>query len=159
MSCPRTLPCQNQADNDAIRFVVLMDAPTVNYAPSFKMAHYRWFRVKWLSFQSPVSDFDALFLAVNSLGEGKQDTIFTSNNRYVPSSIYTISMPIKEGERVALDSSADPWSWIPLPEGVNLRNLQFQAFVNGLLPGSDKMANVVTPTNKVSFELEFRCSL
>ena len=157
--CPRSLPCSMQADNDVIRFVVTMDKPSISYSPTFKMAHFRYFRVKWLSFTCPVANLDCIFLTVNSLGEGKQDKVYTLTNIYAPSAIYTISMPVQENQRVALDSSADPWSWIPLPEGVNLKNLQFQVFGNGITPGDPGMNAVVNVTNQVSFELEWRCSL
>ena len=132
MSCPRSLPCNMQSDNDVVRFTVVMDNTSLNYSPTFKMAHYRYFRVKWLSFQCPLAGQDVLHLGVNSLGEGKQDITYTSTNRYASANVYTISMPLQEGERVALDSSADPWSWIPLPEGVNLKNIQFYAWTNGI---------------------------
>jgi len=150
-----------QGDNpERISFVIKMNDQSLQYHPaSIKMAHYKRFRVKWCSYKLPLQGYNVLYITMNNLGQGRQNANMSTNassdltDSY---SIYTFSMPIEYDSRVGYSSEADPYGWIPLPEGVNLRNLQFYAFPEGVLSGGAP-AGFITTLNPLTFEIEWSC--
>ena len=150
-----------QGDNpERISFVIKMTSDNIQYHPaSIKMSHYRRFRVKWASFRCPLAGYSVLFITMNSMGNGRQNatmTVHASADQSNSYSIYTMSMPIEHDERIGYSSESDPYGWIDLPVGVNLRNLTFQAFPEGSYSGNAP-AGFVTSANPVTFEMEFSC--
>ena len=157
LTCNSGLPCRVQGDNDRVRFVVGMTIQRLDWCPSFKLAHYKYFRVRWVSFKSSLS-FNVLFININALGEGKQDNFLnTSANTTTSSTVasaYTVSMPIESGIKTSFDYTGDNYGWIPLPNSVNLKKFTMFGYCEGTTAG-DAPANFITPANPVVMELEF----
>ena len=145
-----------------MRFVVGMTEQRLDWCPSFKLAHYKYFRVRWLSFKSVLPGYFVLFININSLGEGKQDRQLLATGMTTTSSnlnsTYTVSMPIEHNVRTSFDYTADSYGWIPLPEGVNLKKFTIYGHPELSTPG-DAPAGFITFTNVVSLELEFACEI
>ena len=162
LTCNSGLPCRVQGDNDRVRFVLILPQQRLDWAPSFKLAHYKYFRVRWASFKSPLPTFSVLFININSLGEGQQDKRLLSTGVTTTSSnlnsTYTVSMPIQHNVTTSFDYTADSYGWIPLPEGVNLKKFTIYGHPELSTPG-DAPAGFITFTNVVSLELEFACEI
>ena len=157
LTCNSGLPCRVQGDNDRVRFVVGLTIQRLDWCPSFKLAHYKYFRVRWVSFKSSLP-FNVLFININALGEGKQDNFLnTSANTTTSSTVasaYTVSMPIEQNIKTSFDYTADNYGWIPLPNSVNLKKFTMFGYCEGTTAG-DAPANFITPANPVVMELEF----
>ena len=157
-----SLCCKVQGDNPRVRFVIGMTEQRTDWCPSFKLAHYKYFRVRWASFKCPLPNDFVLFININSLGEGKQDerllaTGMTTTSSTVAST-YTVSMPIEHNVKVSFDYTADLYGWIPLPEGVNLKKFVIFGYPELTTPGTAP-AGFITPGNPVTMELEFTCDI
>ena len=161
LTCNSGLPCNVQGDNDRVRFVVGLTEQRLDWCPSFKLAHYNYFRVRWLSFKS-VLPFNVLFINVNALGEGKQDNFLNPNaNTTTTSTIastYTVSMPIEANVKTSFDFTSDTNGWIPLPKSVNLKRLTFFGYCEATIAGNAP-AGFITAGNPVTAELEFACKI
>ncbi len=162
LTCNSGLPCRVQGDNDRVRFVVGMTEQRLDWCPSFKLAHYKYFRVRWLSFKSVLPGYFVLFININSLGEGKQDRQLLATGMTTTSSnlnsTYTVSMPIESGIKTSFDYTADNYGWIPLPESVNLKKFVIYGYPE-LVTAGDAPPGFITGTNIVTMELEFACEI
>lgn len=152
-------PCSAQGDAASVAFVVKMEDQVLDYGPTWKMGHYRWFRIRWCAFNSPLPTPKALFLYCNSMGTGKTNTSWAGTlgelGKYQE---YSFSMPINHLVDVAYNVESDPWRWMPMPESANLRNMKFYAFPDGANAGSAPVG-FITRSNPLLFEIEMRCSL
>ena len=162
LTCNSGLPCRVQGDNDRVRFVVGMTIQRLDWCPSFKLAHYKYFRVRWSSFKSILPNPNVLFININSLGEGKQDnqlltTGMTTTSSTVAST-YTVSMPIEMNVKTSFDYTADSYGWIPLPDSVNLKKFTIFGYPE-LTTAGDAPPGFITPANPLVAELEFSCSI
>ena len=157
-----SLCCKVQGDSPRVRFVISMIDQRLDWCPSFKLAHYKYFRVRWLSFKTVLAAPNVLFININSLGEGKQDNQLLTTGMTTTSSTvaspYTVSMPIQHNVTTSFDYTADSYGWIPLPEGVNLKKFTIYGHPELSTPG-DAPAGFITFTNVVSLELEFACEI
>lgn len=153
--------CKMQGDNPRVRFVVEMTEQRLDWCPSFKLAQYKYFRVRWASFKS-LLPLNVLFINVNALGEGKQDNFLnTTANTTTSSTVastYTVSMPIEQNVKTSFDYTADLYGWTPLPESVNLKKLTFFGYCEATIAGSAP-GGFITPANPISIELEFTCDI
>ncbi len=161
LTCDSGLPCRVQGDNDRVRFVVGMTIQRLDWCPSFKLAHYKYFRVRWASFKSSLP-FNVLFININALGEGKQDNFLNTSASTTTSSTvasaYTVSMPIESGIKTSFDYTGDNFGWIPLPNSVNLKKFTILGYCEATIAGSAP-PNFITPANPVFMELEFACEI
>ena len=162
LTCNSGLPCRVQGDNDRVRFVVGMTEQRLDWCPSFKLAHYKYFRVRWLSFKSVLPGYFVLFININSLGEGKQDRQLLATGMTTTSSnlnsTYTVSMPIEQNIKTSFDYTADNYGWIPLPDSVNLKKFVIYGYPE-LVTAGDAPPGFITGTNIVTMELEFACEI
>ena len=162
LTCNSGLPCRVQGDNDRVRFVISMTDQRLDWCPSFKLAHYKYFRVRWLSFKIALATPNVLFININSLGEGKQDNqLLTAGMTTTSSTVaspYTVSMPIEAGIKTSFDYTADSYGWIPLPNSVNLKKFTMFGYCEGTTAG-DAPLNFITLANPVAMELEFACEI
>ena len=154
--------CKIQGDSSRVRFVISMTDQRLDWCPSFKLAHYKYFRVRWLSFKTVLSVPNVLFININSLGEGKQDNqLLTSGMTTTSSTVaspYTVSMPIEAGIKTSFDYTGDVYGWIPLPNSVNLKKFTIFGYPE-LTTAGDAPPGFITPANPLVAELEFSCSI
>ena len=154
-----SMPCRTQGDLERLSFTVKMESTDVQYHSTFKMAHYKYARIKWLSFKNLTPGTHILHLYVNSLGDGRCDLTQNTNASTVGTPMpYFFSTPIEDNKLVAYSSGSDPWRWVTLPTDANLRNIQFYIFSEGETAGA-LLTTFVTPANPCCFELEFACSI
>eukprot|EP00663_Eupelagonemidae_sp_cell21sb_P004097 gene4097-biopygen753 len=151
-----------QGDNPRVRFVIGMTEQRTDWCPSFKLAHYNYFRIRWASFKCPLPSQFVCFININSLGEGKQDerllpTAMTTTTSTVAST-YTASLPIEQNVKVSFDYTSDIYGWIPLPEGVNLKKFTIFAYPELSTAGAAP-PGFVTASNPLTMELEFTCDI
>ena len=171
LTCNSGLPCNVQGDNDRVRFAVALTQQRLDWVPSFKLAHYKYFRIRWASFKCPLPNEFVLFIYINSLGEGKQDWRLsaTASSHYPTptgwtttaaniASPYTVCMPIEHNTKVSFDYTSDVYGWIPLPKGVNLNKFVIYGYPELETPGTAP-PGFITSTNPVLMELEFSCSI
>ena len=162
LTCNSGLPCRVQGDNDRVRFVVGLTQQRLDWCPSFKLAHYKYFRVRWLSFKSVLPNDFVIFININSLGEGKQDRLLIATGMTTTStdlnSTYTVSMPIEQNIKTSFDYTADTFGWIPLPDSVNLKKFVIFGYPELTMAGGAP-AGFITPANPVTMELEFACEI
>jgi len=152
-------PCRTQGDNETVCFVVKMIDQKLDYGPTWKMGHYRWFRIRWCAFTSQEPTAHVLFLYCNSMGTGKTNKQWAGNYGALGDyDEYSFSMPIEHNTKIAYNTESDKWRWMPMPDSANLRNMTFYAYPDGKHAGGAP-SNFVTEDNPVFFEIEMRCSL
>jgi hypothetical protein len=175
-------PCRTQGDNETVCFVVRMNDQKLDYGPTWKMGHYRWFRIRWCSFKCPPQLLpppqapQVLFLYCNSMGTGKTNKLWAGTlgtpwsfgvqkpwglqfeSKGGTYNEYTFSMPIEPSVKIAYNVDSDKWRWMPMPDSANLRNMTFYAFPDGYDAGNAP-PGFITAEYPVTFEIEMRCSL
>jgi hypothetical protein len=137
-----------------------MEDHQLQYAPSWKLSHYKWFRIRWCSFKSTLATTNVLFLYCNGLGTGKTNLRWYGphNDDYQQYTQYSFSMPVVPNQVVAYNVESDPWRWMEVPEGANLKNMTWYVFPDGSTAGRD-IPGFIGPNNPCCFEIEFRCAI
>ena len=152
---------------NSVSIVIRMTNQKLQYVPQFKMGDFRYYRIKWLSFQNNLSaNLRVLFLSVNDFGHGFQTSNWLdtapSAAPVVPTAVtpqtYSFSMPLEFNARINYDSGSDVYRWVELPINPNLRNFTFYAWVDQFPKGAAP-PTLISPTEVLTFEIEFRKEL
>ena len=140
-------------EQEYITYTFTMSARHITATPIMKMPHFRFCRIRWLSFKSPV-DKGVLFLSINGLGNKWEEMNYGTPGFPFPQK-YFFSMPIEKDQKIVFNIPDERSYWIKIPEGTNLKTLNFAAWANGESEGTVN-DSFVNSTHPVVFALDFK---